>query len=561
MDVLIAWGSKYIVLSPGSRNSPLLIGAAARSGKLRNIMVDDERTAAFVALGLALVSQTPVALACTSGTALYNYAPAVAEAFYSRIPLVVISADRPSQWIGQDDSQTLRQPFALQNIVKKSFSLGQETGMASAVKSGKFESEREWYANRVANEAMVTATSGLKGPVHINIRYGEPLSGTEPYDADRGTRIVEYIGNNSALPPHKTRELALRLAKSRVMVVAGFMPPDAELSKAFARFAALPNVAVFCETVSNLHLTPEAHMVDSVLCRIGVKEREELRPDIVISVGGSLVSRMLKEYLRETRCEHWVLADAERGSDCFQSLSTIIDLPPTVFFKSMAGAISHLRKKNPGEFSSEYSSQWESERSRANQINSEYLDNCPWSELKAFELLLGSVPRGWNVFFSNGTPVRYAQIMRWEEPHLNWCNRGVSGIEGGNGTALGSSLAFPGTTLLVTGDMSFAYDPKIMQYVGPETDLRIVVVNNDGGGIFRFVASTRDTEIRESHFCSSPELKPEMLALCYGWEYALADSEASMMKAMQRLKSEKRIIMEIKADPQQSAGILRNFFK
>ena len=177
MDVLAARGVKTIVLSPGSRNTPLMIACAARP-ELKKHLVTDERTAAFMALGIAMVSRNPVAIACTSGTALYNYAPAVAEAFYQQIPLIVISADRPGQWIDQDDSQTLRQFRSLENIVKKSFDIPVWDPAPIPCANGRFRSEGEWAANRLVNEAITVATTGRPGPVHINIQFANPLEAT-----------------------------------------------------------------------------------------------------------------------------------------------------------------------------------------------------------------------------------------------------------------------------------------------------------------------------------------------------------------------------------------------
>jgi 2-succinyl-5-enolpyruvyl-6-hydroxy-3-cyclohexene-1-carboxylate synthase len=162
--LLASHGVKRAVLSPGSRNVPLLV-AVSKEPSIETEVVVDERSAAFMALGMASISGCPVALVCTSGTALLNYAPAVAEAYYRHIPLVVVSADRPHCWIDQDDSQTIRQQGALASIVKASYDIS-----ADAVTP-----DDDWYANRVINDALINATTGCKGPVHINMQINEPL--------------------------------------------------------------------------------------------------------------------------------------------------------------------------------------------------------------------------------------------------------------------------------------------------------------------------------------------------------------------------------------------------
>lgn len=330
LDVLIAQGVDTIVLSPASRNTPLLVGASARE-ELRKIIITDERTAAFTALGIGIVTRRPVALACTSGTALYNYAPAVAEAYYQKIPLVVITADRPAQWIDRDDSQTLRQFGALDKIVKRSYDIYAETGMTAPCGNSTYASEREWYVNRTANEAMLTAKEGQPGPVHINMQFGNPL-GNVTDRSEATPRVVRVIGNDSGLPPHKMRALAEELVGKRIMVVAGFMGADDSLNRAIREFSRLENVTVLAETISNLHLDGHAYMIDSLLSRLDPEERKALKPDIVISIGGALVSRMLKEYLRGCEnTEHWTLADTDVSVDCFQRLTTHMDVPPTDF--------------------------------------------------------------------------------------------------------------------------------------------------------------------------------------------------------------------------------------
>lgn len=266
LDVLIAQGVRHLVASPGSRNAPLLIGASARK-KLNTRMVNDERAAGFIALGLAMSTQTPVALCCTSGTALYNYAPAIAEAYYQKIPLIVISADRPAQWIEQDDSQTLRQFDALSKIVKKSYDIPAEIGMTTPCRNKEYSTEREWYANRVANEAVLTANEGRPGPVHINIQFAEPLNGTIDYEP-RTPRTIKVIRNTTGVTIETLKKLSALLSTKKVMVIAGFMLPDYKLNKALMEFSKLPNVTVLCETISNLHLDGHSHMIDTLLVRM-----------------------------------------------------------------------------------------------------------------------------------------------------------------------------------------------------------------------------------------------------------------------------------------------------
>lgn len=568
LDVLDARGVRTFIISPGSRNTPLLIGLDARDD-IKKIIINDERTAAFAALGYSLASHEPVALVCTSGTAIYNYAPAIAEAYYLHIPLIVITADRPSQWIDQDDSQTLRQHGALDKIVKRSFDIHADAGAGSACASSLFPTEREWYANRVANEAVSVATSPTQGPVHINMQFADPLNKTVAFER-KEVRTVETVRGENTLSRQTVNALAERLAGKRVLVVAGYMRPDHALNRAMLKFAALHNVAVMCETISNLHLGEESFMIDSLLTHLSQEELEQLRPDVCISIGGALVSRLLKDFLRRSdRIEHWTVTETEIPADCMQRLTVHINADPARFFSGMAGALARHETKDKCLFdkrleitniaTSGYGDMVRSMRCKVAARCEQFLQDARWTELKALDILFRRLPEDVNLFLSNGTCVRYAQLLTHRTPHASYCNRGVSGIDGGNATALGAAIAYKGTTLLLTGDMSFSYCPEILHLVDDTADLRIVVVNNSGGGIFRFIKTTRDLPMREEYFCSDPKLQLQGLAATYGWNYLKAENETQLEAALDGLLNNRRTILEICADGEESARTLISY--
>lgn len=560
LDVMMAKGVETLVISPGSRNTPLLIGAAARR-ELRKIIITDERTAAFTALGIGMVTQHPVGLICTSGTALYNYAPAVAEAYYQHVPLIVITADRPAQWIDQDDSQTLRQFGALQNIVKRSYDIYAEIGMTTPCANPEYETEREWYVNRIANEAINVATSSRPGPVHINMQFAEPLNEMVEYQP-KAPRVVSRIATERSVSPEAMREIAYHLMDRRVMVVAGFIPQDHRLLFALRDFAKLDNVTLLSETISNIDIDEDTSMVDSILTRLSEEELRELSPDIVISVGGALVSRMLKDFIRRNDCvEHWTLSDTDISVDCFQHLNHHIDVAPAEFFEQAKVEIDQLVELNQRYKFPDYREKWQKTRREIRAKNETRIAAAPWSELKALNEIYRSIPTDYNLFMSNGTSVRYGQLLTHRMPHACYCNRGVSGIDGTNATAFGGALAYSGETLLITGDMSFGYAPDIMRLAGEDSRLRIIVINNAGGGIFRFIKTTRDLDIREEYFCCDQALPIEALCRTYGWNYLSAENEQELSEALPRLYEKGSTLLEIKVDPQVSAETLIRFMK
>ncbi len=568
LDVLTAQGLRDAVVSPGSRNAPLLMAIAARP-QIKSRVVTDERTAAFVALGMAIATNRPVMLCCTSGTALLNYAPAVAEAFHRHVPLIVVSADRPSRWIDQNDSQTMRQPDALQNIVKRSFDIPVSDGNSVECGNPAFDSEYEWYVNRMANEAWIAATSGIPGPVHVNVQIDAPIgetTGTDQASASASVREIKTLEGPRTLTPAQYRELAGTVAGKKILVVAGFMNPDSRLNKSLATFLQLPQTSICAEPLSNLHLTGHP---DSCVTDLAISTNEEtlrsLRPDIIISIGGAVVSSRLKTFLRSCPdVECWTLGDTDPGVDCYQSLTLHIDADPGLFFRGFASIIKWMKGHgvyHDGNSASGYSAAWRNARQESVKRAEEYIGTAPWSELKAMNILLNAMPRKFNLFFSNGTAVRYACLGLAPMPHACWCNRGVSGIEGGNATAIGTAVCYTGPTMLITGDMSFSYAPEIMALDLVPSDFKIVVLNNGGGGIFRCIGATSALPIREEMLCAPRDLPLKGLCRAYGWHYLHADSETALHATLPTLLAPGRHLLEITVDPTLSAKAFTELFR
>lgn len=550
LDILREKGVRDVVCSPGSRNAPLLLAAEARPELKKHIIID-ERSAAFYALGICMVSRLPVALICTSGSAVLNYAPAVAEAYYQGLPLIVVSADRPSEWIDQDDSQTINQFDVLNHIVKQSYDLSDSYCCSS---------DQLWFANRIINDAMIRALSGKKGPVHINIRLEEPLSSKTDVDS-HVPRIINMEESDSFGNKEFYRELAGLLKNKRVMLVAGFMVPDAKLQQSVTDFSKLENVVVFAETLSNLHLNQEDYSIDSVLTALSTDILESLCPDIIISIGGALVSRKLKEFLRNNsnKTQHWVVGKTHTTTDCFKSLALRIDMDPSRFFRVIS-KILHSRK-NEG-IATNYKSQWHDFRKKALKAKNSFIECCDWSELKAFKIILNSLVRSANLFVSNGTAVRYAQIIPHPLPHAVYGNRGVSGIEGSVSTAIGASSVTKGSTVLICGDMSMAYDLNSLSLPQAGDAMKLIVIDNQGGGIFRFIPTTSGLEEREKYFCVSPELPLRKIAESFAWKYFEADSEMSLENIIKKFYNiPGKAILNIRVNGEKSAEILKRYME
>lgn len=547
IDILHNHGVRQTVISPGSRNTPLII-AANRHPDMECINIIDERSAAFIALGIAEISGNPVALICTSGTALLNYAPAIAEAYYRHIPLIAISADRPMEWIDQDDSQTLRQFEALSNYVKGSYNI--PTG-----ESG----NNLWYANRMLNDAMLTALNGFRSPVHINIQLSEPLGIIKSCKNDR-FRTIEMVSPRPDLTVAQARKLGCELASPlKIMIIAGNHQPDKRLNSALGKLSRLPNFIIFTESIANLHNSDFIQRIDMTLSGMTETEKCDLAPDCVITLGGALVSRHIKQYLRDIAPKaHWHVGYTHTTVDCFKSLTKRINMDPGVFFQQLASAMQpHTQQSN-------YSHCWHTIYDRALSTHQAYLSHTPWSDLKAMDLITKLTPKGWNVQYSNGTSIRYGQLFATGRQHRYDCNRGVSGIDGCTSTAIGAALAYKaGTTLLITGDMSARYDVGILGCGIIPPRFKMIVLNNGGGGIFRFIQSTKELDEREDMMCMAQiSYSFEKISEAFGLNYFKAYSIEELEMKFKEFAAEKEspCILEIFTPPTESAKILTDYF-
>lgn len=548
VDVLKAKGVKHVVLSPGSRNAPLLVAFAREEGIHKWVIVD-ERSAAFVAVGLAQQSETPVALVCTSGSAVLNYAPAVSEAYYQQLPLVVISADRPIEWIDQNDSQTIRQTGALANIVKKTFDI-------PASCNGELE---RWWVNRMLNEAVTLSFRNPQAPVHINVQLCEPLCGEAERvaGAERVVTDVEVerkVSSNAMA--HFTQSL---IAGKQVMVLAGICKSSKLLNDALSTLAKLPNVVVMTETLANMSDKRFIATIDRTLQAVPYDKRNEYAPDILITFGGALVSRMIKQFLRKFPAqEQWRIGVDNGLIDTMQHLSSVVNIDPKDFFIQLAESLADV-----DVCVSDYAKKWKEAEVLALKRHKKYIGSIGWCDLKAFSLLLPSIPEDYNLQLSNGTTVRYAQLFDTPNVPKSNCNRGVAGIDGATSTALGASLACDDVkTVLITGDMSLSYDLNGMASQYNSGKFKIIVMCNGGGGIFRFIKGPSDLPELERYFEVTRNLPIDKYAEAFGYDYFFASSDIELMAVLPGFwKSDNASILAINTPSDVNAELLRKYFR
>lgn len=505
--LLPAAGVTDVVTSPGSRNAPLLqaLDAGAAHG-LRLWPVVDERSAAFMALGMAWASQRPVALCCTSGSALLNYLPAVAEAWSRRIPLVVISADRPARPFGQDDSQSIPQAGMLDRFAKAGADIA-DTDSPQRICS---------ELSRVLQQCR----QAPPGPVHINVRLDKPLHPLTSLDptefADEAEALSSAVaagGNADVAPSHLAEELVRDCAgASRVLVALGFNCRGARVPHyIYSDIAAHADssVAVYAEPLSGVR-------VAGVCCR--APQRLPEPPEVLITLGGSMVTPV-KEWLRSNPpLKRWHLGSAADPCDYIDAPSQLVETTqPEALLTSVLAPL--LERQGSG-----YSRQWQEP------------DVAPPASLT--ELLIDSLPSGINLQLGNGLTVRRAMTRRLRRFHSVGCNRGVSGIDGCTSTALGVALADEcRPTVLVTGDMSAAYDLGALACRHVPSRLVIAVADNGGGHIFRGISSTGSLPVREPLICRRPALPLPHLAPAYGYDYLSIAGHSDMARAVDVITS------------------------
>ncbi|TRW25718.1 2-succinyl-5-enolpyruvyl-6-hydroxy-3-cyclohexene-1-carboxylic-acid synthase [Flavobacterium zepuense] len=537
IQICLAKGITDIVISPGSRNAPLTIGFANNEG-FTCYSIADERCAAFFAVGMAQQLQKPAAIVCTSGSALLNYYPAVAEAFYSQIPLIVISADRPHDKIDIGDGQTIRQENVFANHIVYSANLLEDASAEN---------------DTLINNAI--AISKIKrGPVHINAPFEEPLY--ETVDQCSVGVEVHYSPIEETLFDGEISEYVERwnVAKKKLVLV-GVNYPNSIEEAIIAQLAADPSVVVMTETTSNLHHPSFLNNIDTIITPFTEQDFEAYRPEILLTFGGMVVSKRIKAFLRKYKPQmHWHI-DSLRAYDTFGALSRHIEAEPNTFLKEF------LPQTLPVD--SDYNKIAQELKAFRKEKHDAYLAKIPFSDFKAFELILPALPDNSQLQISNSSPIRYAQLFDIKPSIEVFCNRGTSGIDGCTSTAIGAALASQKETVLITGDVSFLYDSNALWNNYISKDFKIILINNAGGGIFRILPGHAETPVFNTFFETTHKLTAEHLAKMYGFEYSTASDEAGLQSALEVFmgKSDKPKILEVFTPMLENDKILLQYFK
>ena len=534
IEICKAKGIQYIVISPGSRNAPLTIGFT-NNPYFTCYSIADERCAAFFAMGIAQQIQKPVAVVCTSGSAVLNYYPAVAEAFYSQIPLVVLSADRPQNKIDIGDGQTIRQENVFANHILFSANLTELTSKEN---------------DSLINQAINSAIENL-GPAHINIPFEEPL-----YDTVETLEVTsEIIPMSQPLNDFKLEKTFIsqwNQAKKKLILVGELFPNTLETA-IIEKLGANESIVVLTEATSNLHHPSFITNIDSLITPFTTEDFEAFQPEILVTFGGMVVSKRIKAFLRKFQPKnHWHV-DSLRAYDTFGCLTQHFKTHPNLFF-------NQLLTENTA---SDYQKHFLTIHNFRKQKREIYTHEIPFSDFKVFDFLSKRLPEVCQLQISNSSAIRYMQLFDLNPNTTVFCNRGTSGIDGSSSTAIGAALVSPKPTILITGDISFFYDSNALWNNYIPKNFKIILVNNNGGGIFRILPGHQETPTFNTFFETSHQLNASHLAKMFGFQYFNANSREDLEKNWEAFIANENqpSILEIFTPEKENNKILLEFFK
>lgn len=538
MALLEAHGVTKIVLCPGSRNVPL-VHTLSTHPSFKCYSVTDERSAGFFAIGLALNGGAPAAVCCTSGTALLNLHPAVAEAFYQNVPLVVISADRPAAWIGQMDGQTLPQPGVFGTLVKKSVNLPEI-----------YTDEDEWYCNRLINEALLATHHHGKGPVHINVPVTEPIFRFTTEALPEVRVITRYQGLN--VYDRDYNDLIRRLNQyQKRMIIVGQMNLIYLFEKKYSKLL-YKHFAWLTEHIGNQTIPGiPVKNFDVALYAMDEETQEKMVPELLITYGGHVVSKRLKKFLRNNPPkEHWHVSPDGEIVDLYGSLTTVIEMDPFEFLEKIAFLLENK--------TAQYPLLWE------NYCKALPQPELPYSEMSAIGALIKVLPEQCALHLANSSTIRYAQLFTIPATVEVCCNRGTSGIEGSLSTAVGYAAASDKLNFIVIGDLSFFYDMNALWNGNFGANLRILLLNNGGGEIFHTLPGLEMSGTSHKFITAVHKVSARGWAEDRGFLYQKVEDEAQLGEAMQLFSQpepmEQPMLVEVFTNKNKDARILKDYY-
>ena len=543
-DLCFKKNIKNIVISPGSRNAPLTLGFNLNP-YFKTYSVVDERAAAFFALGIAQQVKFPVVLVCTSGSALLNYYPAISEAYYSNIPLVILSADRPERLLNIGDGQTINQKNVFDKNIGYSENLNQNDNYYLNLFG--LRDNNQDKINKALNFSIEKQT-----PVHINIPFSEPL-----YDITNSLS-VNTINKLPGLNNQNIKNISSFRNKwqnsIKKIILIGVSSPEILCKKSIDLLASDSSLLVLTENTSNVYHPSFCNKIDQLIAPLTNKELKEFRPEILITIGGMIISKKIKAIFRDNKPkEHWHIGIHD-ANDTFFCL--------TKHFKTIPNNIISKLYENFNDNGTDYHNKWDLIISKRKEKHKKYLSELIYCDFKVFDYVLKSIPSNSMLQVSNSSAIRYTQLFDIDSSINVFCNRGTSGIDGSTSTAIGAASVFKSNTVFITGDLSFFYDSNALWNNFIPTSFRIILINNKGGGIFKILTKDNNTELFKKFFETKHDLYAKDLCNMYGFEYFMSDDEDKLKNVLNDFynQSEKPRLLEVITDNDYNQDYLLNYF-
>lgn len=564
---------KHVIICAGSRNAPLTNGFVANP-YFKTYSIVDERAAAFFGLGIAQQTKEAVALVCTSGSALLNFYPAVAEAFYSDISLIVVSADRMPHRIDIGDGQTIRQTGVFEPhlegvaVLKPDVAHATDTLLQNPMQqlldpdatADQIRAEQHkiqaYNTKEILRVLQVVDTQ--KGPVHFNVPLEEPLYGMT-------AKAIPLTVQDPDKVPKADKDKSLssivkqwKKAKKK-MVIFGVLPPNSLEAAWIAHLCNDPTVVVLTETTSNIRHKNAINSIDALMAPLelsGMDLYASIQPDLLLTFGGMIVSKKIKSFLRSNPPKHHWHVDLKKAYNTYYCLEEHLKITPNDFLRT-------VYKDNDALVPSDYNQTVMEQYFKYRKEGASYLRQLPFSDLKVFDVIFKKIPQTINLQLANSSTIRYAQLFDLPKNAAVFCNRGTSGIDGSTATAVGASMINQTPTLLITGDLSFFYDINGLWNNYIPASFRILLINNYGGGIFRILPGEKDTPKYDRYFETVHQRDAKQLAKAFNFSYQKVRSEWKLKATLKGFfkPSNQPKILEIQTPRQLNDQVLLDYFK
>jgi 2-succinyl-5-enolpyruvyl-6-hydroxy-3-cyclohexene-1-carboxylate synthase len=534
--LLVKWGVRSAVVCPGSRNAAI-VHNLNECPEIECYAVTDERSAGFFALGLSQIEDEPVAICVTSGSALLNVAPAAAEALYQHRKLIIISADRPACMIDQLQGQTLRQPNALRDFVRKAVTLPEP-----------HDDTEHWYCNRLVNEAFIEMERGEGGPVHINVPISEPL-----FDFS-----VEQLPDERRIQLHQDLPDFLTLTKiakdfkkaKRPMILIGQTKPEHLEYIQMPLLSLVEYAVVLYEKLADNIICESLH-IDEMLIEIEGEEEKYL-PDFIVYLGDTFVSKRLKRFLRKAKGARTIIVNLDgKLHDVFMNATDVLR---STVYDTLSALGAAVENKNPTAFMR----RWDRLEYKCKTRYNNYVPD--FSQMAAVRALFHlTAETNCEYQFANSMAVRLGLIC--SHSYL-FVNRGVNGIEGSLSTAVGYACDIDELVFCVIGDLSFFYDQNALWNNNLTNNLRILLLNNGGGGIFRSLPGLEDSAARKEFIAAAHHTTAQGICEENNVQYYAAHNQEELddgLMALTNPSSLVPILLEVFTDPEEDERVLQDY--